>query len=242
MRGCLVVPVLALAAGTGCGRGDESAGELHKQKALIQREVEGLRASVAKLDGGQRLFPDDAVLVSIAERVIKEFVDAQLPFDVELESYRIQLKAATARFHGSPTVNLTGTIVHKDHPDFVGEVSALGALESIELAKETGTLRARLAVSHVDLLQMGGLEKFLSGSTVDELARRVRLQLADRLPVIQIPVKIEQSVDLPAVTEGPVRLHGASMPLAVSVAEVAAGQGVLWIAIRVVPGELVPAP
>jgi hypothetical protein len=54
-------------------------------------------------------------------------------------------------------------------------------------------------------------------------------------------VKVDQAIDLPSVTEGPVRLRGASMPLAVSVADVVAGRGVLWIAIRVVPGELVRA-
>ncbi len=182
------------------------------------------------------------MLVSIAEAVVKEFVDAQLPFTVELESYRIELEAANATFRSSPTVSLTGTIVHKDHPDYVGAVSAIGALDSIAVDTTTGTLRAELVVGHVDLLKMAGLERFLTGGTVDELARRVRVQLEGRLPAIQIPVRIEQSIELPAVTQGPVRLHGASMPLAVSVADVFAGQGVLWIAIRVVPGELIAAP
>jgi hypothetical protein len=75
----------------------------------------------------------------------------------------------------------------------------------------------------------------------------VRKQLEPRLPVIQIPVKIEQGVDLPTVSDGPVRLQGARMALSVEVAGVFAGQGVLWVAVRVVPGDLTreassPAP
>jgi hypothetical protein len=206
---------------------------------VLEREVKGLRESVARLERGDPLFPEDAVLISISEGVVKEFVDAQLPFTVELETFRIELEAAQAHFLGSPSVALTGTIVHKEHPHYVGEVSAIGALESIEVDAKTGTLRAELAVDHVDLLKMAGLETFLAGDTLDELARRVRLQLKGHLPVVQIPVRIEQAIELPAVTEGPVRLHGASMPLAVSVTDVVAGQGVLWIAVRVVPGELV---
>ncbi len=235
-----VAAVLGVLAATvvGCAA-DKGGGELHAKKVLLEGEVKGLRESVAKLDRGEPLFPEDALLVSIAEGVVKDFVDAQLPFTVELESYRIELKSGTAAFRGSPTVSLAGTIVHKEHPDLVGEVSAIGALESIEIEASTGTLRAELAVKHVDLLKMAGLERFLSGGTVDELARRVRMELKGRLPVIQIPVKIEQSIELPAVKDGPVRLDAASMPLAVSVADVLAGQGVLWIAIRVVPGELV---
>lgn len=218
---------------------DKGAGELHAAQVLLEREVKGLRESVAKLDRGEPLFPEEAVVVSIAEEVVRGFVNAQLPVTIELDHYRIELQDAKATFRGTPSVTLTGTIVHKDHPDYVGEVSAIGALDSIDVDAETGTLRADVAVDHVELLKVGGLEKFIGGGTVDELARTVRKQLGGRIPKIQIPVKIEQAIDLPSITHGPVRLQGASMPLAVSVSDVVAGQGVLWIAIGVVPGDLV---
>jgi hypothetical protein len=221
----------------GCGA-DKSGGELHAKQVVLEREVKGLRASVAKLERGEPLFPEAAVVVSIAEAVVKEFVNAQLPIAIELESYKIDLTRAEASFKGSPTVSLTGSIVHKDHPDYVGELSAIGALDSIQVEAASGTLRAEVVVDHVELLKLGGLERFLGGGTAEELARTVRKQLAGRIPHVQIPVKIEQAIELPSVSEGPVRLHGASMPLAVSVADVVAGQGVLWIAVNVVPGEL----
>lgn len=229
----------ALAAG--CRRG-ESGGELHAKRVVLEREVGGLRASVAKLEQGEPVFPEDAVIVSISEGVAQDFIRAQMPFAIEVESFKINLTHAEASFKGSPSVNLTGSIVHKDHPDYAGEVSAIGALDSIQVDATSGTLRAEVAVDHVDLLKLGGLEKVLGAGTVDSLARTVRKQLTGRLPQVQIPVKIEQAIDLPWVTDGPVRIHGASMPLAVSVAEVVAGQGVLWIAVKVVPGELVKTP
>ncbi len=225
-----------LSAGCGASKG---AGELHAKQVVLEREVKGLRASLARLERGESIFPEEAVVVSIAEGVAKEFVNAQLPIAVELEQFNIDLTHVEARFRGSPSVTLTGSIVHKEHRDYVGVVSAIGALDSIEVDSATGTLRAEVAVDHVELLKMGGLERFLGGATVDQLARTVRTQLAGRIPKIQIPVKIEQAIDLPSVTQGPVRLRGASMPLAVSVADVLAAQGVLWIAINVVPGELV---
>ena len=232
-----VVGVLAAFA-VGCGA-DKGGGELHAKEVVLEREVKGLRASVAKLEAGKPLFPEDAVVVSIAEGVVKDFIAAQLPVLVEIDSYKIELTRVEASFKGSPSVSLTGSIVHKDHPDYVGEVSAIGALDAIRVDATSGTLRAEIVVDHVDLLKLGGLEKFLGEGTVDEVARTVRKQLAGRIPHVQIPVKIEQAIDLPSVTEGPVRLQGASMPLAVSVADVVAGQGVLWIAINVLPGDLV---
>ncbi len=67
----------------------------------------------------------------------------------------------------------------------------------------------------------------------------VRLQVKDQLPPIQIPVKVQQSIDLPAVTRGPVRIDGARMPLQVAVSQVVAGQGRLWIAVHFQPRDLV---
>ena len=67
----------------------------------------------------------------------------------------------------------------------------------------------------------------------------IRLQLEGQLPAIQIPVKVQQSIELPAVTNGPVRIDGASMPIAANVSQVLAGQGRLWVAIHFQPGDLV---
>lgn len=238
LRNLTAAGIGLLVVGAAACRGDNGAGALHARHVVLEREVQGLRASVEKLERGDPILPEDAVVIAIGERVVKDFVTAQLPLKIDLESYQVEMTHAEARFKGSPSVDLTGSIVHKGHPDLVGEVRALGALDSIAVDPESGTLRARVAIDHVDLLQMAGLEKFLGGGTLDDLGRAVRLQLAARVPPLQIPVKIEQAINLPAVTDGPVLIHAASLPLAVSVSDVLAGQGVLWIAISVVPGDV----
>ena len=101
----------------------------------------------------------------------------------------------------------------------------IGALEDIQVEPSSSTLRARIAVDHIGIEKAAGIEQLLSGSTMDEVARLVRLQLKDRLPPIQIPVKVQQSIDLPAVTTGPVRIDGARMPLQAAVSQVLAGRG-----------------
>jgi hypothetical protein len=232
------VATALLSAAAAC-RKDEEAGPLHAKLSGLEREAEGLRTAVAKLERGEAILPQDAVVVSVSEAVIKEFLDAQLPFEIDAGSFKVNLVQGEALFRGSPGVNLTGSIAHADHPDLVGEVRAQGALEDIRVETESGTLRATIALDHVDLLQMGGLEQFIPGGSLNELARTVRKQLEGHLPVVQIPVKIEQGIELPSVTTGPVRIRGARMPLEVTVADVLAGQGVLWVAVRVVPGELV---
>ena len=71
------------------------------------------------------------------------------------------------------------------------------------------------------------------------MARLVRREIEGQLPTIQIPVKLQQQIAFPAVTQGPVRIAGARMPIEVAVSQVLATQGNLWIAVKVTPGEFV---
>ena len=114
----------------------------------------------------------------------------------------------------------------------------IGALEDIQVEPSSHP-QGEDRLDHLAIEKAAGIEQILSGSTLDEVARLIRLQLKDVLPPIQIPVKVQQSIDLPAVTTGPVRIDGARMPLEVSVSQVLAGQGRLWISVHFQPGDLV---
>jgi hypothetical protein len=232
----VALAIAGLAAGC---KQDHGEGALHAQLTAREREAAGLRASLAGAERGEPILPEDAVVVSVSEAVIKQFLDAQLPFELEAGSFKVRLEQAEAVFKGSPAVNLTGAIAPTDHPDLVGEVRAQGALEDIKVDPESGTLRAIVAIDHVDLVKMAGLEKFIGKGSLDELARTVRKQLEGHVPEVQIPVKIEQGIELPSIADGPVLIQGARMPLEVAVADVLAGGGRLWVAVSVVPGALV---
>jgi hypothetical protein len=136
-------------------------------------------------------------------------------------------------------VRLRGSLNLRERPGVEAAVTVIGALEDIRVDGGSSTLRAKVAVDHIGIEKAAGIESILSGATLDELARMVRLQIRDQLPPIQIPVKVQQSIDLPAVTRGPVRIDGARMPLQVAVSQVVAGQGRLWIAVHFQPGDLV---
>ena len=50
---------------------------------------------------------------------------------------------------------------------------------------------------------------------------------------------MQQAIDVPALTSGPVRVQAATMPLDIGVSKVLASAGRLWVAIRVKPGMFV---
>jgi len=240
MRAVRCAALLALALGAaGCGRGYEGGGDLRARKKVLEREVAALRDAVGRLERREPLLPENDLAVAIDDTLLQGVIAAQLPFESEMGEYQLKLEQAEVHFRGAPTVRLRGRLKRKGNVDLEAVVNVVGALDNIAVDAARGALAAKIAVDHIGIEKAAGVETLLSGSTLDEVARLLRLQLADKLPPIQIPVKVQQSIELPAVTNGPVRIDGASMPIAANVSKVFAGQGRLWVAIHIQPGELV---
>jgi hypothetical protein len=222
-----------------CGGGGQEEAKLHARLSVLEREVEGLREVTTRLEGGGAALPEGDVIVALEESIVKDILEAQLPFETGVEGYHIWLERAEVRFRGSPGVTLLGGIALKDRPNLSGEVRVIGAFENISVNPETGILQASIAIDHLDLLHVAGVQGFLGEGVMNQLAQTIRHQIDGQLPEITIPVKLEQEIDLPSVTDGPVRIQGARMPLEVAVSQVLAGQGRLWVAVHVEPGEFV---
>lgn len=247
MRGrgaCLGLALMAAAAG--CDRELESGGALREQRVVLQREVDGLREVVGRLEGGQPLLPADDVAVGIDEALVREMVALQLPFDADYQGYHLRLTQAEVEFRSSPLVRLRGVLFQASRPTLTAEVTATGALADIAVDRTSAVLRAALAVDHIGIETAAGLEQVVSRAALDEVAREIRLAIAPQLPSIQMPIQVQQTVEVPRLVLGPVRLDAASMPLTATVSQVMVGDRRLWIAIHVEAGDFVktaaPAP
>ena len=234
-----VVSALVVCAAPACRSKFEGGGDLRAQKVVLQREVEGYREAAARLERGDPVLPKEDLAIAISDALIRDLIAAQLPFEADVDKFHIALRTAEVKFRGSPVVELSGALNLKDRPNLQAAARVIGALEDIAVDPATATLKARISVDHLSIESVAGFEQLMSGATLDEVGRMVRLQIKNALPEIQIPVKVQQSIELPAVTRGPVRLEGARMPLQVGVSQVLAGQGILWIAVHFQPGDLV---
>ena len=239
-RAAAILAALAAPLLGACGKSEfEGGGDLRARQVVLRREVEGLREIAARLERGEPMLPKDDIAISIDGALVRDLITAQLPFELDVERFHISLREADVLFRGSPVVKLRGTLFLREKPEYVAEIAVIGALEGIEVVQATGNLTASIAVDHLGIEQAGGLEKLVSRATLDEGARTIRLQLRESLPKLQIPVKLQQAVDLPAVTSGPVRIDGATMPIQVGVSAVVATRDVLWISVHFAPGDLV---
>ncbi len=233
--------VLVLLASAACRSEFEGGGALRAEKVVLQREVEGARAVVARLERGEPLLPPDDVAISIDQALVRDLINAQLPFELDVDRFHLVLKNADVLFQGSPAVRLSGRLNLRENSDLSAAVEVLGALEDIRVDSVSSTLRAAIAVDHLGITEATSIGQMLSGAALDEVARLVRLEITDRLPPVQLPVKLQPTIAFPAVDDGPIRIDGASLPLQVAVSQVTAGQGRLWIAVHFQPGEFVKA-
>ncbi len=229
------VATLALAA-PGCHDKFKAGGELHGQQVILRREVEGLRALASRLERHEPMLPAGDAIVAIDDTLVRDMIRAQLPLDANVEGYHLRLERVDVSFRGSPVVRLQGTLHPLQQLSLEAEVEVIGALEQIEVVPGPSTLKARIAIDHLAIARVSGLESYFRGSTLDEVARELRFQLKDRIPIVQIPVKVQQDITLPAVTRGPARIDGAVLPLKAVVSQVVAVRGKLWIAVHFEPG------
>lgn len=237
VRACLAFAVLACGTGA-CHQEDPyaGAGAYREQQVVLEREVQGLRDIIARLDTGDALLPASDIIVAVDDTFVQELLSAELPLEIAVEPFRISLTGVKVAFAGAPLVELQGHVVREGAVAVEGDVRVIGALSDLAIDAERSVLRASVAVDHIAIDRVSGLDAFVSGSTLDEVARTIRLQLASRLPTLQIPIAVQQSVSVPGLTEGPVTISPARLPLNASVSRTLAGRGRLWVALHVEVG------
>lgn len=236
---------LALAVGAataGCGSDSDTVGGLRAHRVVLAREVEGLQTIVERLERGEPLLPAGDIAIAVDDTLVRELMVAQLPVEADVDRFHVTLSDADVQFNGSPTMQLRGRLQLRERPEVTAAVAVFGALDDIGIDRATSTLRAALAADHLVIEDATGLAQYLSGSTLDEVARRIRLALAGTLPVVRIPVGFRQTLEIPGLDEGPVRVAGGSLPLDATVSQIVAARGHLWVSIRVTPGALTALP
>lgn len=214
----------------------EGAGAYREQQVVLEREVQGLRDTISRLDTGDALLPASDIIVAVDDTFVQELLSAELPLEIAVEPFRISLTGVKVAFAGAPLVELQGHVVREGAVAVEGDVRVIGALSDLVIDAESSVLRASVAVDHIAIDRVSGLDAFVSGSTLDEVARTIRLQMASRLPTLQIPIAVQQSVSVPGLTEGPVTISPARLPLNASISRTLAGRGRLWVALHVEVG------
>lgn len=200
---------------------------------LLERRTQGIQGLIAAAREG-RLVPFDQVLVVVQQGLVQGLVEATLPYERDLaERYRVRAETATVAFDdGFALVQLRGRASLLQDPDTAAEIDIYGAIDIVELDPETGVLRGRVNILAVDTrsVDLAGIPAPMR-RLVDNLSREQLSAFEPLLSNIEIPVKLEQTVRIPAVNQSGIKIQEAVLPLEAAVVDVKAFRGKLWVCV-----------
>ena len=206
--------------------------------AVAQRQNEGLKRLLAEAEKGP-VVQKGVVMVVVGERMVQDVITSVLPVEqVIAERYRVRLTAASVHFEdGLALVRLTGraSLADQDEQYASAELDVAGALDVVDLDPRSGRLRGQVKIIALDaqaVAVMGMKTPRQAEGLVEELGRERLEAFSALLAGIEIPVRIQQDVAIPAVSDSGVRIGAASVPLAVSVLDVNAFRGRLWVSVK----------
>ncbi len=227
---------LVTAGGAACR---SSPARLGAEAAIVQRQSEGLRRLLAEAEKGPVVRPGD-VMVVVDERLVQDLLASVLPLEqVVGDQYVIRLTRASVRFEdGFALVRLGGRASLKGHDEQYAsaDIDVAGGLDVVELDPQTGRLRGQVKLiavdaHRVDVMGLGAPRE--ARRMVEDLGRQRLEAFSHLLSELEIPVRIEQELQLPAVAaEAGLRIGAASIPIHASIVDVEAFKGRLWVSIQ----------
>ena len=228
-RRCLLAATLLAVLASGCGPSEEEV-QFQARRVELERRAQGLRELVAEAEQGS-LIPSDRFFVGVGEQLVEDLFCSQLPLEQPLEDrFVVRLERAEMEFDDKyGAVRIEGRIHPVRFPDRRVALRIEGGLGEASIDPETGMLRARVAIDHIDIAEAGGLEELLGRGAIRYLGDKGRALLEEAIAPIEVPVTLERAVPVPAVAEGGVRFAALEVPLEVSVERVLALGGKLWV-------------
>ena len=208
------------------------------------REVAGFRALDSLTHAGMVDSTRD-VIVTVSDSLLRELFVAALPVTVKLPGdVTVNLTKASVTFRANAArVDITGDLGRSSFPKVAAKITLKGALDAFAV-DSTRTLRARLTIDDVSVDEPSGLPGALGPLTrtmLQGVVERSLPELAEKLPAVALPVRLDRAITLPSFgPTGVISIEAVSSPLSVSAHNVVAFRNRLWLSLRVEHGEFTP--
>jgi hypothetical protein len=168
----------------------------------------------------------------VDQKLVQRLIEATVPFEQVIESrYRIRVESVTATFEdGFALVQLGARASLENEPQTRADIDLYGSLDIVELDPKTGILRGSVKILAVDTRRVD-LKGFPAPvrRMVDDLGRERLSAFEPLLSKIEIPVRLERELEIPAVNEPNVKIKKFVLPIAAEVVDVKAFRNKLWI-------------
>jgi hypothetical protein len=200
------------------------------EELVLQREVQKLRAQVEAAEAGT-LLDFEQMLVVVDQELVQRLLTSATPLEGDVgQGFHVRIDAARAEFsNGVALVHLDGE-ARLVGSAISAQMRIYGGLDVVELDPASGVLRARVAVYAAEIPKADVLG-------IDQPARRLTQGLAEGgletlLGPIEVPVRIEDRLRLPALRTRRISVPALDVPVAATVSSVRVFAGKLWVGVR----------
>jgi hypothetical protein len=165
---------------------------------------------------------------------------------VVADQLRLRLETAEISFeNGQSLAFLTGRVSAADDPTAFAEVQLRGGLHRFAVDARSGILTAHVDLDGVEVRRLGAgsMERGVSDVITEGLGGRSLGALAEVLPTLAMPVRLDQVIEFGGFSEGPVFIRPKRLPVHVRVARIMPVAGRLWILLDLsTEAQAVPRP
>lgn len=226
-RAPAVCVALLTVIGGGCHKRERPEASLARShQAFLSGQIASLKELIRKAEDSE-IVTRDQIAIGISEDVVKTLLHASVPQETVVGGrLRVRVESAQPAFQGNRAgVLFRARAASVDAPGAFATIDLGGVLEQFKF--EGGKLLARVTLAHFAVVEssVGAL-----GATVLESLVRKNLGLIqESIPVVEIPVQLEQAIRIGGLTEGAVVAKPGVLPLEISVEQVIPVNKRLWI-------------
>ena len=196
------------------------------EETVLAQQTVALRALVDDADHGALLNFKHALVV-VDQGLVQDLLRAAMPIEGPVGGFRVRIESAEASFgDGVALIHLNGKATRSS---LTADLRVYGGLEVVHMDPASGLLRCQVKVFGVEANRGHVLGSYgpLRG-LADALSHG---GLAALLRFVEIPVRVDDHLTLPAISSKRLRIPEASVPIRAQVAEVKAFGGKLWVAL-----------
>lgn len=206
----------------------KSKPDVSVEETVLAQQTVGLQALVEAAERGT-LLSFKHVLVVVDQGLVQDILRAAMPIQGSVGGFEVRIESAEASFgDGLALIHLNGK-ASLIESSVTASLRVYGALEVVSMDPASGLLRCSVRVFGVeaDRANVLGIDEPLRG-LAETLSHG---GLAALLRFVEIPVRINDHLTLPAVDSKRLRIRATDVPIRAEVAEVKAFGGKLWVSL-----------
>ena len=204
---------------------------LSAQETLLTRQNQALIELTASAEKGTLLNFKD-ILVVVDQSLIQDLLRAVTPMDADVgRGFHVRIDSADTAFgDGVALVRMTG-VATRDASTVGAEVTVFGAIDAVQIDPGSGVLRCSVAILGVEAQDAAALGRNDPVGRLTEALAHGGLSML--LGGLEIPVRVENHLSIPAVASRRLQIVAEHLPLSVGARQIKVFGGKLWVFVDV---------